>query len=136
MKLTRTILTNGLFLIGLLFVVFHTMTLGVGELRCDYQTTPLAVDSQTPCFGWQLAAKWRSTMQSAYEIEVIDCNDVPIWHSGKVDSEESQQIAYAGSPLAPMQTYCWRVRVWDEHDRASRWSDYTTFTTAPTTAAS
>lgn len=72
-------------------------------------------------------------MQSAYAIEVIDERGRMVWQSGKVESEKSQLIPYAGAPLEPMHSYRWRVRVWDANEKASRWSDYASFDTAPTT---
>lgn len=115
---------------GLIFIPCLRPALRVETLTCDYQVAPLLVEGATPRFGWQLEGR-RGTMQSAYAIEVTDSNENLVWQSGKVNSEESQHIVYAGSPLTPMQTYRWRVQAWNEQDKASRWSDYATFTTAP-----
>jgi len=117
---------------GLIFIPCLRPALRVETLTCDYQVAPLLVEEASPRFGWQLEGR-QGTMQSAYKIEVADSEGNLVWQSGKVNSEESQHIVYAGSPLTPMQTYRWRVQAWNEQDKASRWSDYATFTTAPST---
>ncbi len=72
-------------------------------------------------------------MQSAYAIEVVTADGEVVWQSGKISSAESQLIPYAGTALDPLCRYRWRVRVWNEQDKASRWSDYASFGTAPAT---
>src|SRR5208282_1527033 len=74
----------------------------VGELRCEYQQNPLAIDTQTPCLSWQLD----SGSQTAYQI-VVD----GLWDSGKVASDQSVNVPYAGKPLTSLQRCQWKVRV-------------------------
>ena len=45
-----------------------------------------------------------------------------VWDSGKVDSDETAQIAYAGKPLASRQVCHWKVRAWDRDGQPSGWS--------------
>lgn len=99
---------------------------------CDYQASPLLIEEATPRFGWQLK-ECKGMMQSAYAIEVEDETGALVWESGKVTSDQSQLIPYGGAALNPLSRYRWRVRVWNEEDKASRWSRYATFGTAPTT---
>lgn len=99
---------------------------------CDYQASPLLIEETTPRFGWQLK-ECKGMMQSAYAIEVEDETGALVWESGKVTSDQSQLIPYGGAALNPLSRYRWRVRVWNEEDKASRWSRYATFGTAPTT---
>lgn len=102
----------------------------VTATTCDYQTTPLLVEDASPRFGWQLESR-KGAMQSAYAIEVETADGKSVWESGKVNSEASQLIPYEGAALDPLSRYRWRVRVWDEQDEASDWSEYATFGTAP-----
>ena len=51
-----------------------------------------------------------------------------LWDSGKVTSEESLNIAYAGKALASSQQVFWKVRAWDEGGKAGSWSESATFT--------
>lgn len=99
---------------------------------CDYQASPLLVEEAAPRFGWQLKER-KGMMQSAYAIEVEDEMGNLVWESGKVESDQSQLVPYGGATLKPLSSYRWRVRVWNEEDKASRWSRYATFATAPTT---
>jgi alpha-L-rhamnosidase len=45
------------------------------------------------------------------------------WDSGKVESEDSIQVAYAGHPLASGRRYYWKVRYWDKEGRVSPYSE-------------
>jgi alpha-L-rhamnosidase len=97
-------------------------------LRCDYAVRPLGVDSAHPRLFWMLAAGERAQRQTAYEILAASSgknlarDDGDLWSSGKVLSNESIQIPYAGNPLSSWQDVFWKVRVWDAHGNVSPWS--------------
>lgn len=64
-------------------------------------------------------------MQTAYHVqasETKDFNDL-IWDTGKVESDQSQIILYAGPPLESLQRVYWRVKVWDNHGEESIFSE-------------
>jgi alpha-L-rhamnosidase len=62
----------------------------------------------------------RGWSQNAYQIVVTDPAGSPAWDSGKVASDVSLGIAYAGAPLRPATRYTWTVTVWDQNgDTAS-----------------
>ncbi|MEZ4518777.1 MAG: glycoside hydrolase family 78 protein [Chloroflexota bacterium] len=46
-----------------------------------------------------------------------------LWDTGKVTSDNTLHIPYAGLPLRPGQRCYWWVRVWDENDSVSDWSE-------------
>lgn len=105
----------------------------VTRMTVEMADNPIAVDTETPRFGWQLAGG-NGAMQSAYEIEVFTPDgkkERKVWNSGKVVSGKSQLVSYAGPELTPMQRYFWRVRVWDENGKASGWSKTAEFRIAP-----
>lgn len=118
---------------AILGVIGFYPAIRITATTCEYQATPLLIDEYSPRFGWELKGR-KGTMQSAYAIEVEDEAGALVWQSGKVESDESQLIPYMGEELDPLCRYRWRVRVWNEKDKASRWSDYASFGTAPTTA--
>ena len=108
------------------------------DLRCDHQSEPLAVADAEPGFSWMLKASaptLHSVSQSAYEIQVAgsaqDLAAAPLWDSGIVHAGAASGIPFAGPALLPQHLYVWRVRVWDEHDRPSAWSQIAHWTQAP-----
>ena len=44
--------------------------------------------------------------------------------TGKVESGQSQHVVYEGPALGSGERAWWRVRVWDEADERSKWSDW------------
>jgi len=63
-----------------------------------------------PRFGWKIETDIPNTQQEMYEIEVTDANGLT-WTSGKVTSDQSIYVDYAGKPLDFATRYNWRVRV-------------------------
>ena len=94
------------------------------RLTCEYQTSPL-IDVQAPRLSWKNNSCREGVGQTAYQIRVMKHSageEVVVWDSGKVESENSLYIRYAGEPLCSSCDYSWQVRVWDKQGRASRWS--------------
>jgi alpha-L-rhamnosidase len=60
----------------------------------------------------------RALVQTAYQIIVTDQSGV-VWDSGKVASDHSINIAYAGLELKPTTRYGWTVAAWDNNARSS-----------------
>ena len=94
----------------------------VVDLRCEGLVEPLGIDSTTPHFSWKIASEKPMT-QCAYEVEV----DGKLWRSGKVESNQQVMVPYEGVALASRQQSRWRVRVWNQDDKASRWSAWQRF---------
>jgi len=99
--------------------------LSVTQLRTEHLVDPLNIDSRQPRLDWQLQSPDRGILQTAYEINVSDRNDGKgdSWNSGKILSDQSQQVVYAGAALLSGKKYYWRVRVWDNKGRVSPWSE-------------
>lgn len=92
---------------------------------------PIAVSEVQPRFSWRLD---KGTMQTAYEIEVysvVGKNVKKLWSTGKILSKDSHLITYNGIALNKGEKYYWRVRIWDEKGKTSKWSDEYTFMLAP-----
>lgn len=92
------------------------------RLRCEYQVNPLGIDVLHPRLSWTLVSDRRAVMQSAYQIQVRDANG-HLWDTGKVASDQSIHVPYAGPPLRSGQRCTWQVRVWDDSNQPSAWSD-------------
>ena len=104
------------------------------NLRCEDVVGPLGVDVDHPRFSWTVESNNRGTRQTAYEIlaastaDALAKDDGNLWASGKVASDETLHISYAGKPLAVSQQVFWKVRTWDQEGKPSEWSSPATFT--------
>jgi alpha-L-rhamnosidase len=98
------------------------------SLRCEYLVTPLAVDTREPRLSWTIESEARGAKQTAYQVIVassannLAADKGDLWDTGKVASSQTIQIAYQGKPLQSRQECFWKVRVWDQSDKPSRWS--------------
>src|SRR6185503_18089399 len=96
-------------------------------LRVEYQTNPVTIDSPKPRLSWQVRDERRGSVQTSYQIQVARTErelqaSRLVWDSGKVNSAQSIQCVYEGTPLQSAQRYYWHVRVWDVTGQASSWS--------------
>ena len=112
-------------------LVFATLLSGktpmnVTQLKIEYKTDPIGLDVQKPRMSWQIQSDKRDVAQSAYQIRVaVDAaalQKTPLWDTGKIDSDASVHIVYAGPALTSQTRYCWQVRIWDSQGQASAWS--------------
>ncbi len=98
-----------------------TNTLHPVALRCEYRTNPLGIDAPAPRLFWRLEAPGRQNVkQTAYQVLA---DEGTLWDSGKVASSQTTHIPYAGKALRSGQRVAWTVRVWDEADQPSEWSE-------------
>jgi hypothetical protein len=102
--------------------------LRVTDLRCEYTTNPLGVDSPAPRLLWKVESSERGQHQTAYQVlaassmQLLDRDEGDLWDSGRVDSDETTQIPYTGEPLKSSQQVFWKVRSWDKQGVTSAWS--------------
>ena len=98
-------------------------------LRCEYRVNPSGIDQTSPRLSWVVQSARRAQNQSAYRILVASTEvlladgKADLWDSGKIDSDQTNQIVYAGKPLQSQMRCHWKVMVWDADDNASGWSD-------------
>ena len=124
----RSLLTV-LSVLGLSLWSLPAMALSTTDLRCEYRTNPLGIDTAVPRLGWKLESKDRGVRQTAYHVlvasspELLSKEQGDLWDSGKVGSDQSVHVAYAGSPLTSRQYAYWKVCVWDEAGKKSKWSE-------------
>jgi alpha-L-rhamnosidase len=98
------------------------------DLRCEYLADPLGIGSVKPRLSWILVSNQRGETQTAYQIlvassaKLLDQDNGDLWNSGKVASDESSQIVYAGDPLVSRENCFWKIRTWDRDGKAGDWS--------------
>jgi alpha-L-rhamnosidase len=99
-----------------------------GSLRCEYRVDPLGIDVARPRLSWIVTSPDRDKRQAAYRVLVagdestLGRDEGDLWDSGKVESDETTAIVYAGKPLRSHQRCLWKVKVWDEQGQPSSWS--------------
>jgi len=92
-------------------------------LKCDSLVEPLGIDSPNPVLSWRLQDNTWGAKQTAYEIMVSSKADASgvkaadVWDSGRIVSEQSAGVPYAGPPLEAQKRYYWRVKVWDKQGK-------------------
>ncbi len=100
------------------------MTL-ITTLSAEYHHNPLGIDSTSPRLAWQMRTNRPGARQTAYRVlaasrpEWLRDGQSDLWDSGRVDSDQSNQIPYAGQALQSRQRVYWNVCVWDETGAAS-----------------
>ncbi len=103
----------------------------VAGLKCEYLINPIGIDAEQPRLSWLLIDDdaERGQRQTAYQVLVassqdkLSVNEGDLWDSGRVSSDKSVHIQYAGQRLGSHQACWWKVRVWDKAGKASQWSE-------------
>lgn len=90
----------------------------ITRLRCEYLSQPLGIDVTHPRLSWEIEAKGRGIIQTDYQIlvastaEKLDKGEADLWNSGKVSSDSTVGLRYAGQPLESRTDCYWKVKVW------------------------
>jgi alpha-L-rhamnosidase len=98
------------------------------NLCCEYLVNPMGIDIIEPRLSWILKSEQRSCMQNAYHIlvasseELLERDKGDLWNSGKVESDQTNQIVYKGKTLKSRMRCYWKVRIWDNSGHVSAWS--------------
>lgn len=126
MKLYQLFYSISLFL--LLQLNFAWANIQPTYLRTEYKVNPFVEESK-PRLSWELQGKGFNKSQMAYQVLVASTeallkkNQGDLWDSKKVTSNQTNQIEYSGKLLKSGQRVFWKVRAWDEKDRAGDWSE-------------
>ena len=104
----------------------------VSNLRCEYLKDPLGIDVEKPRLSWIIESVRRGERQTAYRIlvastpELLARHQGDLWDSGKVASDQSVQLEYAGKALESPEISAWRIRAeWAISDFIARGSPFT-----------
>lgn len=118
----------------LLLVMAMTPSLVYGKLTvikpvCEYRFNPIGIDIAKPRLSWQIISDAANVKQTAFEIRVANSSegltkkDQLRWNSGKVESDQSVNVSYDGTGLKSMERVYWQVRIWDNKNKVSEWSE-------------
>jgi alpha-L-rhamnosidase len=97
-------------------------------LKTENVTELLGIETSHPRFRWLLDSDARGGLQTGYQVlvatslEKLQADRGDKWDSGKVSSDNSIEVPYAGSELASGERCYWKVRVWDKDGRTSAYS--------------
>src|SRR4029453_15211059 len=95
---------------------------------CEYRTNPLGIDVIQPRLSWLLESDQRGQRQTAYQalvassLEQLGDDRGDLWDSGKIESDQSAHVVYAGAGLQSGACCWWKVRVWDKEGQPSDYS--------------
>ncbi|HWQ90581.1 MAG TPA: family 78 glycoside hydrolase catalytic domain, partial [Clostridia bacterium] len=102
--------------------------LSPARLRCEYLEQPLAIDTAQPRLNWVVESAERGQRQTACRILVassaalLEKHRGDLWDSGKMETDQTVHVVYAGKPLRSGQDCYWKVQVWDKDGQPSAWS--------------
>ena len=124
--------------IGLLFTcwLFCNISQAVTrttDLRCEMLNSPKGIDNTCPGLSWKLKIDHNGACQTSYQIiaasapNLLNEKDADLWNTGKVKSDQSLWVHYAGKALSSRSLVYWKVRIWDETNNASPWSEEASF---------
>jgi hypothetical protein len=94
------------------------------------------ISRKKPFFGWIVNSDQNNTIQTAYQIlvasslENIQKSTGDCWDSGKLESDQSVNVIYAGKEIQANTVYFWKVKTWDNHGIESVFSPVSQFKTA------
>lgn len=116
-----------------LFTIFGFITAAqnvkVVNLRCEYKVNPLGIEAPRPKLSWELQSTQKNCKQTAFQVLVSDeatllnKNIGNIWDSKIIKSMASIQLPYNGERLLPAKKYYWKVKIWDNKNQVSSFSD-------------
>jgi len=101
----------------------------VGALRCEMLDNPLGIDTSHPRLSWIQESTERGAKQTAWQVvaasspDQLDPGKCDLWDSGKVETDQSIHVRYAGKLLPSRQACFWKVRIWDKDGQATAWSE-------------
>ncbi len=124
-----------IFLVLFLSVVFKTNAQIVESLTCEQLLNPMGLTNKSPGLSWKIKSSVRGTKQTAYQILVADSENAlkkdqgNVWNSGQIKSNQSYMVKYAGKPIEPNKRYFWKVKIWNEKNKPSLFSETAWFET-------
>lgn len=98
------------------------------NLKTEYKSNPVGLKACKPRLSWEIVDEKRNVFQRAYQVKCaateINLKDESklIWHSGRIESDQSIHVEYDGVALHSGQRVFWTVKVWNNYEEESPWS--------------
>lgn len=92
------------------------------NLRCEYLSNPLGIDSSNPRLSWMLNDSRLGAKQTAYQLIVgtdsleVGNENGNMWNT-RQQTSDNIRITYEGKKLEPFTKYYWKVNVWDKDNK-------------------
>lgn len=102
------------------------------NLKTEYKDNPVT-DELQPRLSWELRSAIRGQEQTAYQVIVassprlLNDRSADLWNTGKLKTNETNQIVYNGKTLKPRTICYWKVRAWDKNGIPGGWSAMATW---------
>lgn len=99
------------------------------RLQVNRQVDPAGIETPQPLFSWVVESDRRGASQASYHIlvassvKLLNENKGDVWDSGTVESLETTGIPYRGKVLSSRQVCWWKVKIRDENQKESSWSN-------------
>ena len=113
-----------------LFIFFNLLgQIKVENLKCEYKTNPIGISELKPNLSWILSSSEKMQNQTSYQILVASSleklnNDVgDLLDTKRVLSDETISVLYSGIQLCSGSKCWWKVRVWNQDNIISDWSE-------------
>jgi alpha-L-rhamnosidase len=106
------------------------------DLRADGMIDPLAVEG-APSLSWRIESEKRGLRQTAWQILAASSAELllegrgDLWDSGKVPTERSPLVRYAGRLPGAGRRCHWKVRCWTGGEVPTGWSEAADWGPAP-----
>lgn len=126
---------NVLAVAAVLCLTGNALALVPAHLRTEAKVNPIGIGEAKPLFSWieTAAPGHRDQSQSAYRIIVagnaadLSSGKNLLWDSGKMNSDHTIGIMYAGKRLLSGEHAVWAVQVWDQDGKPSPQSSPASF---------
>ncbi|HEV2436484.1 MAG TPA: family 78 glycoside hydrolase catalytic domain [Verrucomicrobiae bacterium] len=105
----------------------------VEALTCEHLTDPVGIGNRQPRLSWKLRSDRAGEVQTAWELRAassiggLKAGTPDLWDSGKMVSDQSILVPWAGKSLNSRSQVFWQVRVWDQAGRPTAWSRVASF---------
>ena len=124
-----SILTSIIFLLLSFSFLKGNAAFSAKNLKSTITEDLTVAGKMSPRFSWQMNSGQRNQAQTAYHILVSDNPDDlselkgTLWDSGKILSGQSVLVTCPAVELKSARTYFWKVKIWNQDDQQSEWSD-------------